>query len=1012
MATVNSGVVQKFLATVSDIIALKINDDPSLKLAVPSNIVKVYYDYATTDKLSVDEAMTMLERQHDLLSTSLITDVDVASDVFLNNTKTSDNLQNFISKNFDYSITHNIIIPFKTNPADPDSETELFYFNIDEVNRVTSVPGDGIFLFDRVEIKNKSKDAFTARSNYHVTLNVAFKFFEDLSDKNIIARKVGDPDTTKEIPLLSILYKYFRLPTTAVGRESLRDISDRDPDGIYLNQVLKFENNYYFKNAARNIDRELHRTFRLTYYKHEFEVFKSDDPLLKEFENQLTMQFISYEADLVSKPGRDKKLPSLTNNVYNLLDPATPDTLDTGTAYSYSYGTTTYSKDYATSFQYIKDVNETLSALRRQINCKILYDNRMAIGAADASDYADYANVNLADVREKVTKLSEVLITAKFEIQRSLVNSLINKTTFYSIATKYEVLGDYNRIDILYDMWKNFSTIGAATSVFAGGTTATTFLPKTTPYALVTGAVIGVGLYSAQLYAQAAEGHYTSIDRSVSDLNLIRQRIRAEPNPIKKLTPTEVSNLFNIGEQRAMKKSARKPIKGYGLGLGSDLGDFKDAIEAATISDKKSKRELESRTLALSGLIDAEEATDPSKLTKDIEVPFILFGDILKILNITEPNSILYIGGKLIDNLTFRIADKYSYVNFFDYPISANLYFKFLKDYILDVDRDLHYSSELFLRDAYDNLLKKIVMRSDGSIQTIYKNYLPANLQLSMSTHVDDRALRELDPLLGKEVNVGNLDFFTPIKRNLARSKNIQYKVSGLRDLKTLYFLCSDEELDKYDFYTNFKTWVDDYNVGKPPEEVLQNSNLCSFEFQNYIVREHLIPCVLIRSTGNDETILKKKNMSFSRIDNPNLQTGNIIDNASFMRLPYQFKSQFHIYLSFFLDIGSLIFISPPAGRRGADNNKYGFAGLYVIKESNLVYYFQRFKNDDVSLPNEEGSYDLGGYLLAYGDGESPTKTEDVRGSTTSDCSDPILAATTPALANNYARLFGEVTLK
>jgi hypothetical protein len=195
--------------------------------------------------------------------------------------------------------------------------------------------------------------------------------------------------------------------------------------------------------------------------------------------------------------------------------------------------------------------------------------------------------------------------------------------------------------------------------------------------------------------------------------------------------------------------------------------------------------------------------------------------------------------------------------------------------------------------------------------------------------------------------------------------------------LRKVYSLGTLEEARYYDYYEGYKTWAD--NNGKQ----YYRRNVSSETFQEYIIKNFYIPCTLIRYSSNNETILRKKNMSFNRMDNPNMATGAILDGKPIFRLPYTFTSEFKPYISFFLDIGSLIFIAPPESRNEQYTNTFGFGGLYVIKESTFVYNFQRLASGAPTLPNEESYVSLGGYLISHGDAVKPsgqtTKDEQFR---------------------------------
>jgi hypothetical protein len=1022
-------IVQRLLSTTADVIANKIMTNPALGISLPSNNSLLYpsrrqntaaLPVIAAENLSKEEAQTMLHRQHDLLSSTIVPDGESAKEIFADNTTNE-------SKNFKYTLGHNIILPIRRDVLNDNSPVDLYYFNIDRANREVNISGDGKFFINKIAIKNKSKDAFTARSNYQVTISLAFKFFEDLTRDNITLYKVGDPNSTITLPLLSIIYRYFKIPgnpnpTTDVFRDR------RDPEGIYLNQVLKFENlvnDNTFEHTRQTLADELHRTFHLTYYKHEFSVFRSEDPLLKEFENELTIDFVSYEADLVTDLEKKKKenVPTLLQNLYTLLlDVKAGSSAEYLTVNAYGYNTDfkSFSGDLKSAYNLIEALKNGLAVLRRQLSCKIIYDKKSASSdqreRKEANDYAAYRYIDPDEVKEKIKNTREAMLTAKYEIQRHLVNSILALTTVYELETTYDVLDDYVTVEFWNDFTEKFSIGTAVTTTLMGaqaGGTYATFAGGTAAGAVVGGAV-GLTGYAATVAYDALQGHYTSVKRTEAEIQSIRNRILGA-GTIKKLGTSDLVHLIEIGNAIAggtinniidgngnITSQTIKNASGWQkFNLFTGLGGMA-ANQIIWTADQvkayfrgfQAKTGLERKTLESVGLIETVKADDIAQTFDTIiKVPFILFGDIIKMLNIADPDSMMLIGGKLIDN--FTVSKEYSYVNYFTYPISLTMYLKFLKDFILEPDRDLRYNTEVFLKDAFENLLKKTVMSSENSILQMYKNYVPTRLEMSVTVHQEDNNFNTLfNAIRGNFVPVSDPDYFKEIKTRLGRSRNINF-TQPMNRLKKVYVLASDEDLKKYNFYEEYKKWVATENTKRVANSLptLSSTNFCSLGFQEYINSEHWIPCSLIRNTSLYETIVKKKNMSFKRMDNPNLTTGNIIDNASFMRLPYQFSGDFQAYMSFFLDTGGLMFVSPPATKEGATNNQFGFSGLYVVKSSNFEYSFQKLVTNNITLPNEQATYNIEAYMVSYGDAMTLEKENRDK---SSDCTDPLLASTDP----------------
>ena len=309
MANLSDDLVQRFLVIISDMIQDKISAMPTPGgFQRLDKIIKL--EPSNTNGLMPQENIAVNRLQHELLSLNYVVGPQVSYDLF------SDNKQEH-SRNFGYTISHNIIIDL----PDGSDKQRLYYFNIDKLNSTHAKGKNRNFFIKNLKITNKSKDVFTTNSNYQVTLEIAFKHFDDLLDDLVEVESVEYPGITKRIPLIKILYRFFDKDQTQLSNEEMQY---KDPWGLYLNQVLVVQPHIVnkFKSLTDTIDtNEIHRTFHLTFLKHEFEVFKSEEPIQKEYENKLRIDFISYEADPTPKIGKnDSHTPSLSDNlVFNRL---------------------------------------------------------------------------------------------------------------------------------------------------------------------------------------------------------------------------------------------------------------------------------------------------------------------------------------------------------------------------------------------------------------------------------------------------------------------------------------------------------------------------------------------------------------------------------------------------------------------------------------------------------------------------------------------------------------------
>jgi hypothetical protein len=91
------------------------------------------------------------------------------------------------------------------------------------------------------------------------------------------------------------------------------------------------------------------------------------------------------------------------------------------------------------------------------------------------------------------------------------------------------------------------------------------------------------------------------------------------------------------------------------------------------------------------------------------------------------------------------------------------------------------------------------------------------------------------------------------------------------------------EEMKYYDFYNSYASWA--VNQRQYANKRFMYNTL---EFQEFINTEHLIPCILMKNVSDSDSILKKKYINFSRLDNINMETGNFINGSGVLRKPYQ----------------------------------------------------------------------------------------------------------------------------
>ena len=252
--------LQRYLSLRTIPIKTSIKNDLSLP-PFPGSILLLE---PTLTLLDGQESSVARHAEHQILSLNPIASADSAKELFANNDTKS-------SVNFKYSIHNSIMI---------DIFDDMYYFNIDEANN--SAAAHGKFFINKFSLVNRSKDSFTAKSNYVLTLNIAFKYFDDLLEENVVVRSYADPSKTLKIPLIKILYKYFDARTDVSN--DVKNI--KDGTGLYFNQVLKLDSGR-FPTTVNELGETINRTLHMTFYKHQLNVFQNQEPLIYDYENEL-----------------------------------------------------------------------------------------------------------------------------------------------------------------------------------------------------------------------------------------------------------------------------------------------------------------------------------------------------------------------------------------------------------------------------------------------------------------------------------------------------------------------------------------------------------------------------------------------------------------------------------------------------------------------------------------------------------------------------------------------------
>lgn len=930
MATniVDDKILQRLLFVTSDLIGNALDE---LSTDSGSSIIKLKANPVSNSEkiyLNQKEQITALRRQQELFSDTSIPTGLSAWELF------KDNYSN-VPIDTSYVISNYILMYFGTTP---------YFFNIDQVNSSNSK-----IYISKLAIKNKSKDAFTLKSNYHLTLKINFTSFDDLLTPTIFAKNALNPGTGINIAPMHLLYKFFDQ-----NFGSQKNKHAQDPTGIFLNQTLTLdEKDARYSDLRDKLSTNvLSKNYHLTYYKHNIDMFKGEDPIFKYFENELTIEYVAYEADGEDKPMTEdlkKIIPKVNGNIFNLLnerilegtDISRPDLLG---------GQRKDANGNIITSQAIYSLREIFEQL--QMNQKDIELWQKQLGCGSESEIGKQRE----GIENSLKAANEKNVYLKTYANRILVFTILRLCRMYRIRIPYSLIGTYERGQFAELFFNQFFSAGFLAEI-AG----------TAGFAALSGATLATGGAAVggaiALYAlTAAVTAYTASKEVVTDkFNFTQTR-----SVIAKITADGFNNssgrLTTEPKDKYLQLAygSNDKFKEYAAANAADTdissrNDFKTMNGTSKEASEKIKKMLERM-----GQIEVPDRQDGL----DAVIYFTTFGEIMKVLKRVDPSDALKIisGGYIIniDPVTAEAA----HVNFANLPITINALTKFLYNNIELGDKSLNYDSELFFRDCYENLVKAII--SDGqTVLPSIQNAAPRNIKVISTIH---KQQANDSWSWFKNTNLLDEAKFNDLKFNFLKTKNFNLTSGGMNStskMMKVYVIGTFDEIKYYNFYESYNEWSTKYNK---PNRRLYNCD----QFQEFINREHLIPCLLMKQVSDSESILKKKYVQFSRIDNPNLNTGNFLNSSGLVRYPYQFTADFKAHMAFFSDIGSLMFIAPPSST--AENalygqvNMFGFGGLYIIKSAELEYSFQRIQDGKLTIPNLESKYKLEGYMLTHGD--------------------------------------------
>lgn len=327
-----------------------------------------------------------------------------------------------------------------------------YYFDIENANRDATLISrikmkqqDNIyepsFLFTKMDIQSNSTNAIGMRPSYTFKFEISFSDLESLTQRLIVARKIGSDDDYIKIPLMGLLYGDFLKPDTNLQTVSLKKSYAVMPDGLFLQQTIKF------KNLSTAVPSEISKTYHLMHYNHSYDMYKKNEVIGTPLENVLSIEYTSYEADSIDKYPSDK-IPVSMNNMFNLLNNQ-----------NYTNGV----KKRYTNFI---DLQKALDLKRKLLKNAQYITQRQVINESELKNYQDAI--------KELNSLMPVF----------LVESILENVDVYSISLPRKSLGNWtetqkgkdflnslkDNIDsgIMVDALVDLASVGIGTVVVAG----------------------------------------------------------------------------------------------------------------------------------------------------------------------------------------------------------------------------------------------------------------------------------------------------------------------------------------------------------------------------------------------------------------------------------------------------------------------------------------------------------------------------------------------------------------
>jgi hypothetical protein len=863
---VEPSTVQKYLFFAADIISSKLpknNIDKKIKIL----------GVGKRDNLSDDEARKTMFEERQLLSASPLPSKEIAYELF------SDEKSGKHKSLSKYSIANYITVFSK---ADGN-----YQFHIDSNS-------SNNYFFSKVEIINRSKDAYTNKSNYLVKITIFFKSLSDLTKKNLVLTNINDPSRTRSIYPINLIYPYFsETDTNTVVKNVTKNRADQN--GIILTQRLAFSDKKEdLPETKKLLGNYIDRNFHLTYSKHTFNMFKDKEPVGTVASNELVIEYVSYEADTSTKLDISESAGLQTaDNIFKLLDGEE----DGGS-------TITNLKQFFTK---LDDINKRIEELKKIIKC-----NPKDVGLIKKS-------------REDINSEKEKLENFKYSLKGSLFDYLANKVTRYSLDINYDDLNYYEIENTIGDAWKAFSASEAVNVAITG---------------MQIGSVVGGGAIGA------------GVGAGVGLVGDIAYQIGRGSTGTRGQSGTE-------SVQTIRKNVAKLVPKKYEVDADNSVTSHHFSGAARKDANNRTAEAIQSSSVKSQAPVEGEQAAT---------VYFIRFGDILSFLLKGQFSQDLnmIVGGRVV----YYGADK-KYLNYYDIPIYFANYLTFLKKNILE-RADINYSVDVFINEAFEQLVKPALQTPEKFTDEQMKLMIPSSMRMVSSIHYTNAYYNYM---FGAETpqQIDLLNNFEAFKANFLLSRVVGKDCIA----KKILLAGAESSLDNINFFKN-------YDEANKNNAKVYNT----FDFQKYIIENNLIPSLLLQNTVVGSNILIDRGIKFSRTDNPNLLTGQILDDVGMLRMPYMFDAKIKGIHSFFIDVGTCIFVQPLG-----NNTTFGFSGLYIVTESSISI---PTKSVDKVMSELNVEFSIKARHLSFGDGY--LSAQEIAASVP-DCTDA--KSTNPAPAAN-----------